>query len=121
MTGREELDEDLSCIEGVDVADALQIIQRQILTAVANKYRRQMIIKYIKMADWEPDEVRAEVFNVIELSQDHIVSGVHQLDLDNDGLHAKVLQSDQEGQRCFLLLRMRWFSSMLATVLWLRS
>ena len=48
------------------------------------------------MTDGEPDEVRTEVFWVIELSKDDAVAGVHQLDLNDNGLDAEVLKAKNQ-------------------------
>ena len=51
--------------------------------------------------------MRAEVFWLIVLSQHYVVPGVNKLDLDNDGLHAQVLEPYDERQRGIRILALR--------------
>ena len=77
----------------VDAADAVQVVTSQVLAQVPRWPGWQGVIEVVKMTDREPNEVRAEVFAVIELTKDHIVSGVDKLDLYDDGLDSEILES----------------------------
>ena len=92
----EELDQGLSRVEGVDARNALQVPEGQARTAVARRSGWQGVVQLVEVAHREPNQVRAEVLRVVVLSQNCVVPSVDHLDLDDDGLHAQVLQSDYQ-------------------------
>ena len=52
MAGGEELDESLPSIQGVDVADALQVVESEASARVADRPWWQRVIQLIEVADW---------------------------------------------------------------------